>query len=146
VAITAPGRAAVRTGSDGTFVLDDVPPGLVTLRFSKAEHVDGEEIVSVPAGGEAKLDVALRKVAGPRPAAVTGLVRGENGSPVAARVRVVELGRTVDADDGGHFRFEVPPGHYTLVIEASGYVVQRKSVEVAAGEHNIYDVDLQRAP
>jgi hypothetical protein len=73
-------------------------------------------------------------------------VRGENGAPVPARVRVIELGLTSQADEGGHFRFDVPPGHYTLVIEAPGFVVQRKSVEAAAGEHNIYDVDLQRAP
>jgi hypothetical protein len=146
VVITAPGRAAVRTGADGAFVLTDVPAGLITLRFSKPQHVDAEEIISVPAGGESTVDVTLRRVAGPRPAAVTGLVRGENGAPVAARVRVIELGLTSEADVGGHFRFEVPPGHYTLVIEAPGFVVQRKSVEAAAGEHNIYDVDLQRAP
>jgi hypothetical protein len=145
VTVDVAGRPPLRTGADGRFVLKELRPGLVTLRFAKSGHVDADEVVSVVAGAEVKLEIGLRR-AGPAPAAVLGLVRAESGGPVAARVRLLELSLTVQADGEGHFRFDIAPGRYTLVIEAPGFVVQRKAVEVRPGEHNIYDVDLQRAP
>jgi hypothetical protein len=73
-----------------------------------------------------------------------GLVRDDNGTPVAARVEIVERGLTAVADERGHFRFELPPGHYTVLIEAPGFVSQRKVLRAAPGEQNIYNLDLQR--
>jgi hypothetical protein len=77
------------------------------------------------------------------PSVITGLVRSQQtGAPVAARVRIVELGLDAAADERGAFALEVPPGQYTLVIEAAGYVPQTKAIRAASGEQNIYNVDL----
>jgi hypothetical protein len=134
------------TDAQGAFTLDRLAPGLVKLRLSARGWVGGEEVVSVPAEGEASAEMTLRASEAPPRAAVVGLVRTENGTPVAATVRVVELGLTVRADAKGAFRMEIPPGRYTLTIEASGFVAQRKSIQVGGGEENIYNVDLQVAP
>ena len=85
----------------------------------------------------------LRPAQAPAPAVLTGIVRGDDGAPVPARVRLLEPGLSVDADAKGRFRFEVPAGRYTLTIEAPGFITQRKSVRAGAGEQNIYNVDLQ---
>jgi hypothetical protein len=65
---------------------------------------------------------------------------------VAARVSVPELELVTQADARGRFRLEVPAGRYTVVIEAPGLAPQRKTITVGAGEHDIYNLDLQREP
>jgi len=69
-------------------------------------------------------------------------VRDEQGTPVRAEVQVPEVGLTVRADERGRFRIDLAPGDYSIVIQAPGFVVQRKKVRARAGEQNIYNVDL----
>jgi hypothetical protein len=80
----------------------------------------------------------------PSPTFVIGLVRDNRGVPLAAEVKVPEAGVTVRADTRGRFRIPLAIGTYTLLIEAPGFVPQRKNVRVRKGEQNIYNVDLQR--
>jgi hypothetical protein len=143
VAVTVPGGAATRTGPDGSFELAGLEAGLSKVNLSRADLVPTTEVVSVPPGGEVTVQIVLRRAQAPAPAVVMGIVRGEDGTPMAAQVRLLETGLTVDADRQGRFRFEVPAGRYTLTIEAAGFVTQRKSVRAGAGEQNIYNVDLQ---
>jgi hypothetical protein len=75
---------------------------------------------------------------------VVGLVRDARGAPLAAEVRVPEAGVTVRANPRGRFRIPLPTGSYTLLIEAPGFILQRKTVRVRAGEQHIYNIDLQR--
>jgi len=89
------------------------------------------------------VQITLRLAQAPAPAVLIGLVRGEDGRPVPAKVRVLEPSLEVDADAHGRFRFELPAGRYTLTIEAPGFITQKKSVQAGAGEQNIYNVDLQ---
>jgi hypothetical protein len=134
---------ATRTGADGGFTLAAVPAGLVRVNLSRADLVPSQEVVSVPPGGEVTVQITLRRAQAPAPAVLIGLVRGEDGQPVAAKVRLLEPSLSVDADQRGRFRFEVPAGRYTLTIESPGFITQRKSVRAGAGEQNIYNVDLQ---
>lgn len=143
VAVTALDGPSVKTGADGSFALLEVAPGLVKVNLSRQDLVPGHEVVSLPPGGEVTVQISLRKAQAPAPAVLFGLVRGDDGAPVAAKVRLIEPGLTVDADARGQFRFEVPAGRYTLTIEAPGFVTQKKSVRAGAGEQNIYNVDLQ---
>jgi hypothetical protein len=78
------------------------------------------------------------------PTFVIGLVRDARGLPLPAEVRVPEVGLTVRADHRGRFKIPLPPGSYTVFIDAAGFVTQRKTVRVRNGEQNIYNVDLQR--
>jgi hypothetical protein len=143
VAVTAVDGPATRTGADGSFTLAEVPPGLVKVNLARADLIPSQEVVSLPPGGEVTVQISLRPAQAPAPAVLIGLVRGDDGAPVAAKVRLLEPALTVDADARGQFRFEVPAGRYTLTIEAPGFVTQRKSVRAGAGEQNIYNVDLQ---
>jgi hypothetical protein len=143
VAVTAVDGPATKTGADGSFTLGEISPGLVRVNLARADLVPSQEVVSVPPGGEVTVQITLRPAQAPAPAVLIGLVRGEDGKPVAAKVRLLEPSLAVDADERGRFRFEVPAGRYTLTIEAPGFVTQKKSVRAGAGEQNIYNVDLQ---
>jgi hypothetical protein len=145
VRVVVAGGAVTQTAADGTFAFAGVAPGLNEMNLSRSDLVPAQEIVSVPPGGEAPAQIVLRKKELPAPTVLIGLVRGENGSPVAARVRLLEPELTVDADAQGRFRFELPAGRYTMTIEAPGFVTQRRSVRAGVGEQNIYNVDLQAA-
>jgi hypothetical protein len=143
VTVSVADGGSARTGADGRFVLGDLPPGLLKVNLARADLVPGTEVVSVPPGAEVSVEVTLRRAEVPAPAVVIGLVRGEDGAPVAARVRLIEPNLAADADARGRFRFEVPAGRYTLTIEAPGFISQKKAVRAGAGEQNIYNVDLQ---
>jgi hypothetical protein len=143
VAVSVKGGPTTRTAADGSFALGDLPAGLLEVALAREDLLPGAEVVSLPAGGEATLAVALRRAAAPEPAVVRGQVRGEGGAPVVARIRLVERDEQAATSADGQFRFEIPPGRYTLTIDADGFVSQRKSVVVRAGEHDIFNVDLQ---
>jgi hypothetical protein len=101
-------------------------------------------VLSVPAEGEVVVEILMRPALAARLAALSGVIRSEDGRPVPARIQVVELGISAQADALGRFRLELPSGRYTLAIEAPGLVPQHKTVTLIAGEHSIHNVDLQR--
>jgi hypothetical protein len=145
VAIDVAGGATTRTDGEGQFVLEDMAPGLATLRLARDGFEPGEEVLSVPPrGGEVTVDLRLSRTRASRQGTLIGLVRSEDGSPVTAKVAVLELRLSARADRKGQFRFDVPPGTYTLTIEAPGFDGQRKTAVVGAAHQTIFNVDLQR--
>jgi hypothetical protein len=79
----------------------------------------------------------------PAPGGISGVVHGQGAQPAAAWITISELGQVVRADDQGAFRFEVPPGQYTVTIEAEGYLPQSKAITVRPGEQHIFNLELQ---
>jgi hypothetical protein len=143
VTIAVVGGAVTRSDERGTFVLEGLEPGLATLRLSRDGFEPGEEVVSVPPEGEVSVEIRLRRVAAAAGALVV-LIRTEDGAPVRATVRVVELALSARADKQGRCRFDARPGTFTLTIEAPGFDTQRRTVVVGAAQESIFNVDLQR--
>lgn len=79
-------------------------------------------------------------------AALTGLVRGQGGQPVAgAQVRVVNTAPTATTDPSGHFSLAaLPAGTHELEVRSLGYVVERVSVELRRGRSARAEVQLER--
>lgn len=143
--VSAEGGAAVTTAADGAFVLERAGPGPVKVTATLAGYADGEEVVQVPPEAEAKLDFTLAVKGVKAKATVRGLVRGPGGVAVKATVRVQELKLKIAVKADGRFVTEIPGGHYTLVIEAPGYVTQTKVLDVADGDQAIFHADLEKA-
>src|SRR5688500_15378024 len=78
---------------------------------------------------------------------VSGRVLAASGQPVTdAHVEIVELGRRVETDTSGGFRFEaVPPGAYILQAQSARAGMNVARVEVAAGQAVTVEVTLDRA-
>jgi hypothetical protein len=147
---------AVRTGGSttafvtdarGELVLRGFPAGPVQVQLGGAGWQPTSEIVAFPARGEASADLLVTRArpadGAPATSAITGLVRSESGTPVTANVRIVELNLERAVDDRGGFHFDLPPGNYTLIIEADGFVSQRKQIGAGSDEQQIYNIDLQ---
>jgi hypothetical protein len=140
-------RGPFTTDARGALVLRDLPAGPIDVRLGGPGWEPAREILAFPARGAASATVfvARARAAPPVPAsvAITGLVRSDRGTPVPARVRIVELGLERQADANGGFRFDLPPGRYSLTVEAPGFVGQRRIIEAGNTEQQIYDIELK---
>jgi hypothetical protein len=132
------------TDAHGELTLQGLPAGPAQVQLSGPGWQPSTEIVSVPARGEVSADlfISRARTAAAATSAITGLVRSESGTPVTAQVRIVELGVVRTTDARGAFHFDLPAGSYTMIIEAAGFVGQRKQITAGADEQQIYNVDL----
>lgn len=89
------------------------------------------------------LDFQVQMEPEPIQSRISGWVRSSTGEALSASVRVIELGLTLRTDEAGRFDTEAPPGTYTLVLQATGHLQERRSVEVG-GEVLLINVQLRR--
>lgn len=122
------GTATVQTGDDGTFVIPDVAAGEAELRIDRAGYQPDLRTITVGAGAEAAVEVAL--VRAKLPSQIRGLIRSFGGQGLAATVRIEPLGQEITAAADGTFTVDVPPGDYTVVITMPGYKTQRRPAKV----------------
>ncbi|HYQ44005.1 MAG TPA: carboxypeptidase-like regulatory domain-containing protein [Polyangiaceae bacterium] len=127
----------------GHCVVEDARAGDLVVHVAAPEFEPAERSVKVEGGVPAKLEVRL--VAVPPPSQLRGVVRSLEGKVVAARVRVEPLGTAAVIDDKGNFQLDLPPGGYDVVIEADGYVAQRRHVQVEPKGVVILNAELVKA-
>jgi hypothetical protein len=144
VFITAAGqRRDLGCDTTGHCALDDAPTGDLVVRVEAPDFEPIERPVKVQPGVPAQLQVRL--VAVPPPSQLRGVVRGLDGKGISARVRVEPLGTQASVDEKGGFQLDLPPGAYDVVIEATGYVTQRRRVQVEPKGVVILNAELVRA-
>jgi hypothetical protein len=140
-----PASIEARTDERGECVLEGRRPGPVELHLAGAGWQELDEVVEFPARGEHRVELAVSP-ANAVVSAVSGVVRSQTGEAVPARVEIVERGARLTTDGAGAFRVELPPGRYTVIISADGWLPQQRRVEARANEESIYNVELRRAP
>ncbi len=116
-----------------------------------------EHTLSVSAEGFQQQSVMVRGTPGRQTLQVSlvrvlpeGQIKGNvrslrGGQPVKARITIAPLGTAVNSDDKGNFVVDVPPGQYSLEIEAQGYEPQTRAAQVERLGVTIIVVDLRRA-
>lgn len=139
------GKSAVKTGSDGSYLLEQAGPGPVKVTVKAKGFKDAEDLAQVPPEGSATLDFTLLKQGEKQLATIRGSVKSASGKGVRGTVKIAEANMTIPVKGDGRFVVQVPGGKYTLAIEAAGYVTQVKTVEVADGDQAIFHCDLQPA-
>jgi len=115
----------------------------VLLHIEAPEFEPSERTLTVQPGVPAKLE--LRLVAVPPPSQLRGIVRTLDGKAVSAHVRVEPLGTEASIDQKGNFQLDLAPGGYDVVIEAAGYVTQRRHVQVEPKGVVILNAELVKA-
>lgn len=129
----------VTTATDGSFLVDGVASGLVTMFVGARGHAPKSLPVDVPKGGEARCDVVLE-----RAASVRGTVRDAKGQPVGgATVGLRNFGEFASAEakseaDGSYVLADLGSG--SLPVEARlGGASARTQLVLAAGENATWD-------
>ena len=119
------------TGADGTFRVEEVPPGVVVVTANHPAYVRGEsEGRLVRAGETAELTVVLH-----RGGTIDGRVLSERGFPlrstqVEVRSTTDPIPRRVFTLDDGTFRVPSVRGHVVLVALSGARIAARAEVDV----------------
>ncbi len=143
VTSTAGERRDLSCDTAGHCSLEDSKAGDGVVRIEAPDFDAADRKLSLRLGVPAKLDVQL--VAVPPPSQLRGVVRSLDVKAVTVRVRVEPVGTDAKVDDKGSFQLDLPPGSYDVVIEAAGYVTQRRHVQVEPKGVVVLNVDLPRA-
>ena len=128
----------------GRYRVDAAKPGRARLRIRAEGFQPVERDIELGDGAPLKLDVKAEQAL---PAGqVRGLVRSYAGKGLAASIRIEPGGIEGKTDADGSFQIDVPPGEYEIVIEAPGFVAQRRKATVEKQGVVIVNADLGKAP
>ncbi len=102
------------------------------------EHPVGPEVISH--------ETRLGLTGGPLQSTflIGGTVRAaDSNAPLAAEITIQELGRTMQTDASGRYRFPgLSSGHYTLHAAAAGFAAVDTPIEVPAAAGQSYNISL----
>lgn len=123
------GREPLVTSADGSFALEDLPPGSLEVTVTAAGFKARAESVTIAAGEELKLTVTLAAPSGP--GRIRGLAFAGPGRQPLASVTVEGPSGTITSAADGSFVLEgVGPGPVALKASARGYQAAEEVVSV----------------
>lgn len=124
------GNGAI-TASDGTWSLQNIPPGSVTVTASLGGYSNSSESATVTSGSTTTAGtLALAPV---NPGNVTGQVVNSSGTGLSG-VSVSSDGLTVATDANGNYTLSnLPAGSATITASATGFANVSEVVSVVAG-------------
>jgi hypothetical protein len=115
------GSATTTTGADGSWVLPDLPPGVVTLRFVAAsDHDVVEKIISVQAGRQAVVDaVIVPRSRGSIAGTIDLLGRSDDGGALVSLSGDALF--ALSSSEGAFLITGVPTGTREITASADGF-------------------------
>lgn len=146
VIVDVPGHTPnpILSDANGVYRVKGLPAGDLKVRVQKQGFAIAQVPVVVKAGETVTHDVTLEPAGAKTTGVFAGDVRGRDGKPVAAKITFTfgNETRTVVADAAGKASVTLPPGSFSLVVEAPGFVSQTKTLSVAAGEQTVFNFVL----
>jgi protocatechuate 3,4-dioxygenase beta subunit len=144
------GFGSAGTGEDGSFTLEDLEPGKITLMVQASGYQALERDLGEVAAGEERRDLRLQLARG---ATLTGRVLGTDGLPLSdalvsiqeSRSGVLRFStRSAPTDADGHFTLEgLPPGPASFSADHADHVRSVRDLDVRPGENRL-DFRLER--
>lgn len=130
------------TSADGRFVSYQFEPGEVAMTITHPDYNGGQCAATIPderPEGDAELVVEVRceLVALPRVGQMEGTVESAEGGAVSGATVTLSgpASRTATTSGTGRFTLgELPPGEYTVRVEAEEFLIKTQSVTVVARE------------
>jgi protocatechuate 3,4-dioxygenase beta subunit len=129
---------------DGSFAIDNVPPGLVDLSVRASGYVTGSrgEINTEDGKTVSGIDIQLD-----RGATISGRVSAGGTAVAGAEVRQAAMGMPsmtrVITDADGQYKLEsIPEGNRLIEFLKAGFITVQKPVEAKAGKDVRLDVEL----
>ena len=126
------------------YLSTELPPGLVELSIVADRLQSYTQQIELVADEEQKLKVKLRKAAGVD-GQLRGLVRSYTGRGIKAQVRVVPGDKIVSCNEQGEFEIDLPPGDYSVIIDAEGYAPQKRPLRIRKDGVTVLNADLHQS-
>ncbi len=123
-------------------------PGTFRIHAEATGYQFDEKVVTLQEGETRIVDIALNKISLAQ-ATLTGKVSDvEKGTPVLAQLTFVDTRIPVTTTDPttGIYKVTVPPGTYSVKVEAQDYVMESAPVVLAKDETKIQNFSLRRIP
>jgi hypothetical protein len=136
-------RQTAVTDPQGAFVFSALPPGTYTLELTAEGFTPERQAIEVGEGNTqlAPLQVTLKREL-PQ-GQIRGTVRRFNGTPVVATVSIPALKITLTTREDGTFEIDVPPGEYSVAVNARGLRPQTRKARVELHGVAILIVELE---
>jgi len=137
------GDRSVDADDSGAALVKELPPGPIEVKAKVDGYRPAQEVAQVVAGQTSPVAVSLVRLEQKQQASITGIVRSaRTGEPVSATLEIPQAKVRLRGDEKGGFSVHLPGGVYRVIISASGYISQTKSVTVKEGDEVIFNVDL----
>lgn len=146
--ISVPGRPRLLADAAGTFRVEDLDPGPLSVRAEKAGYDAADAAGSIASGSEWKVSLALSRQPEPpaAPATIKGTVVSEQGKPLSATVAVPSAGLSPQPFATGEYELRVGSGDLAVEVGAEGHLKQGRRIGVKPGETVIADFVLKAKP
>jgi hypothetical protein len=119
-------------------------PGMVELSIEADLLQSYTQQIELLPDQDNLVQVRLRKTVG-RDGQLRGLVRSYSGLGIQASVRVEPGGKAVSCSSEGEFELDLPPGNYSVIIEAEGYSSQKRPVRIRKDGVTVLNADLHQS-
>ena len=126
---------SVLTGADGSFLVQGIAPGTYSVGFTLAGYIDADRTGSLNAGQQVDLGT-VGMTAAQDVAIVAGVVTSAANNQPLAGVAVTLSGSsnaTTLTDTAGAYRLVVPPGSFTVMVSAPGFLDATATAILTAG-------------
>jgi len=136
VTLSGAGDRVTTTAADGSYRIENVPPGAITLRVEQAGYLAISGTKTATAGQRLDFSAALPRDPQPQSLTLTGRVVDAAGRDALAGVtlRVVGSGAVTQSTNEGRFVLAgLAAGNYRVEVEAAGFITTRLAVAAAAG-------------
>ncbi|GMQ83919.1 MAG: hypothetical protein BMS9Abin06_0665 [Gammaproteobacteria bacterium] len=124
------------TGRDGSYVIENVVPGSVSLRVEQPGYLAVTGANTAEAGRRVNFSAALPRDPQPRPLTLTGRVvnAADSAALPGVTLRVLNSGTTTLSGSDGSFTLAgLAAGSYLIEVSAVNFVTAQLSIAAAAG-------------
>ncbi len=145
--ITFPGSTveAVRTNPDGLYSAD-VTPGNYRIHVEHRDYRPDEKVIAIKEGEKQVIDFELVKIGVPQATLTGKIADADSLTPVMATLSFVgtSIKPVTPEPSTGIYKTTVPPGTYSLKVDAEGYLPQSTPIVLADGETKILNFSLKK--
>jgi len=128
------------TGSDGYYIIEDIPVGNNQLTATKTDFETYSKTVNVKLGGTEENISMVSNIVG---ASVWGYVKHTDGTPIS-RASVTIAGMTDNTDATGRYQLpSIPQGNQNIQVQADGYETYNQSFYMYSSDKQI-DINLRK--
>ncbi len=145
--ITFPGTSieATKTDPEGLYSAE-VVPGSYRIHVEARDYRPDERVIAIKEGEKQVIDFELTKIGVPQATMTGKIADADSLTPVMATLSFVgtTIKPAVPEPTTGIYKVLVPPGTYSIKVDAEGYLPQSAPVVLADGETKILNFSLKR--